>query len=68
MFKKQSIYWIVIKYSLIAFPFFLFAVVFGSLEYQVSTNVVNAIKIQSNIQILQQNMNLMINYAMQHGT
>lgn len=28
----------------------------------------NAIQIQSNIQILQQNVGLIINYAMQHGT
>ena len=68
VFKKQSIPWIVFKYSLLALPFFLFAVVFGSLEYQQATEVTNAIKIQSNIQVLQQNLGLIIDYAMQHGT
>ena len=68
VFKKQSIAWIVLKYSLIALPFFLFAVVFGSLEYQQTTVVSEAIQIQSDIQILQQNLNLIINYAMHYGT
>jgi hypothetical protein len=68
VFKKSSMYWIIFKYSLLALPFLLFAIIFGSMELRTANGISNAVQIQSKIQILQQNINLAMVYALQHGT
>jgi hypothetical protein len=61
-------FWIAFKYSLLALPFLLFSFVFGGMEVAQAKQVSNAVKLQSQLQVLQQNVNLVSLYAMQHGT
>jgi hypothetical protein len=61
-------FWIAFKYSLLALPFVLFSLVFGGMEITEAQQLSNAVKVQSQLQIIQQNVHLVSLYAMQHGT
>lgn len=60
--------WIVFKYSLLALPFLMFSIVFGAMEVAQAQQLSRAVKLQSQLQVLQQNVNLVSLYAMQRGT
>lgn len=68
IFNKSSMVWIAFKYSLLALPFLLFSIVFGGMEIVQANQLSSAVKLQSQLQILQQNVNLVSLYALQHGT
>jgi hypothetical protein len=60
--------WIAFKYSLLAMPFLMFSIIFGAMEIAQAQQLSSAVKLQSQLQVLQQNANLVSLYAMQHGT
>ncbi len=61
-------FWIAFKYSLLALPFLIFSIAFGAKEIAQAQQLSNAVQLQSQLQVLQQNVNLVFLYTMQHGT
>lgn len=68
VFEKSSMFWIGCKYSLLALPFLMFAFIFGGMEIAHAKQLTNAVQVQSQLQVIQQNVHLVSLYALQHGT
>jgi hypothetical protein len=68
IFTKDSMAWIFWKFTLLASPILLFVLIYGSLEAIFMYKTVDAVHAQQKIQTMQQNINLVLLYGMQHGT
>lgn len=68
VFQKSSTFWIGCKYSLLALPFLLFSCIFGGIEIDQAKRLTSAVKLQAQLQTMQQNIHLVLLYGMQHGT
>jgi len=67
IFEKSSIRFVLFKYLLPVIPLMLFSIVFGCLEVSEVNKINNFLNIQSKIQTIQLDINLIQLYALQYG-